>query len=93
MIGFDGGRLARLATGRIWVDSHDYGIVESVHGFIAHLLVHTLATEAAGDGAVLASRSLPIEAVSLSHASGPTGCESAELPAMPPNGVPFERST
>lgn len=42
MIGFDGGRLARLATQRIWVDSHDYGIVESVHSFIGHMLVSVL---------------------------------------------------
>ncbi|MFQ5494927.1 MAG: SIS domain-containing protein [Phycisphaerae bacterium] len=38
LVGFDGGRLARLATRRIWVDSQDYGIVESVHLFVAHLL-------------------------------------------------------
>lgn len=42
MIGFDGGRLARLATTRVWVDSHDYGIVESIHLFIVHLLVNQL---------------------------------------------------
>lgn len=42
MIGFDGGRLARLATTRVWVDSHDYGIVESIHVFVVHLLVNQL---------------------------------------------------
>ena len=45
MIGFDGGRLAKLATSRVWVDSHDYGIVESVHLFIAHLLVRMLSEQ------------------------------------------------
>ncbi len=43
MIGFDGGRLARMATQRIWVDSYDYGIVESVHSFVGHMLVSLLA--------------------------------------------------
>ena len=42
LIGFDGGRLARLATHRIWVDSYDYGIVESVHLFVGHLLTDML---------------------------------------------------
>lgn len=42
MIGFDGGRLVKLANARIWVDSHDYGIVESVHLFVVHLLVRML---------------------------------------------------
>lgn len=45
LIGFDGGRLARLATNRIWVDSYDYGIVESVHLLVAHVLVAILADE------------------------------------------------
>lgn len=42
LIGFDGGRLAQLATVRVWIDSHDYGIVESVHLFVAHQLVAML---------------------------------------------------
>lgn len=45
LIGFDGGRIARLATTRIWVDSHDYGIVESVHLLVVHVLVRMLADE------------------------------------------------
>ena len=43
LVGFTGGRLSELATQRIWVDSDDYGIVESAHVFIAHLLVDGLA--------------------------------------------------
>lgn len=46
MIGFDGGRLVNLSTARIWIDSHDYGIVESVHLFITHLLVRMLSQQA-----------------------------------------------
>lgn len=46
MIGFDGGRLVNLSTARIWIDSHDYGIVESVHLFITHLLVRMLSHQA-----------------------------------------------
>jgi D-sedoheptulose 7-phosphate isomerase len=42
LVGFDGGRLARLASAIVWVDSHDYGIVESVHLFVVHQLVHRL---------------------------------------------------
>lgn len=42
MIGFDGGRLASMATHRIWIDSHDYGIVESLHLFAGHMLVRLL---------------------------------------------------
>ena len=42
LIGFDGGRLAALASRRIWIDSHDYGIVESLHLVVAHLLVQML---------------------------------------------------
>ncbi len=45
LIGFDGGRIARLATMRIWVDSHDYGIVESVHLVVVHVFVRMLADE------------------------------------------------
>jgi len=45
LIGFDGGRLARLATHRIWVDSYDYGIVESAHLFVGHLLSSMLSGE------------------------------------------------
>lgn len=45
MIGFDGGRLVKLANSRIWVDSHDYGIVESVHLFVVHLLVRMLSQQ------------------------------------------------
>lgn len=46
LIGFDGGRMVNLSTARVWVDSHDYGIVESVHLFIAHLLVRMLSQHA-----------------------------------------------
>jgi len=42
LIGFDGGRLADLATHCIWVDSYDYGIVESAHLFVGHLLAGML---------------------------------------------------
>ena len=42
LVGFDGGRLARLATHCIWVDSYDYGVVESAHLFVGHLLTNIL---------------------------------------------------
>lgn len=42
LVGFGGGRLAELATARVWVDSYDYGVVESVHLFVGHLLVQAL---------------------------------------------------
>lgn len=45
LVGFDGGRLSRLATQRVWVDSGDYGIVETAHLFVAHLFVETLRQE------------------------------------------------
>lgn len=45
LVGFDGGRLARMATRRLWVDSYDYGIVESVHVMVAHLFVRLLSAE------------------------------------------------
>ena len=93
MIGFNGGRLAKLATGRIWVDSHDYGIVESVHGFVAHMLVRTLATEAEEDGAVLASCSMPVGAVALTPSSRPTNAETEALSPTTPGNAPFGRAT
>lgn len=43
LIGFDGGRMAGMTTHRIWVDSYDYGIVESVHSFVGHCFVRALA--------------------------------------------------
>jgi len=48
LVGFDGGRLARLATQRVWVASHDYGIVESLHLMAAHMLVRMLSAEPEG---------------------------------------------
>ncbi len=42
MVGLDGGRLATLATVCISVDSHDYGVVESVHVAVCHVLVRML---------------------------------------------------
>lgn len=42
LIGFDGGRLAGLASHSIWVDSRDYGVVESVHLAAVHGLVRAL---------------------------------------------------
>lgn len=42
LVGFDGGRAAGLATQCIRVDSFDYGIVESVHLFVVHILVRML---------------------------------------------------
>ncbi len=45
LVGFDGGRLARMATSRVWVDSYDYGLVESMHLLVAHLLVKLLSME------------------------------------------------
>ena len=42
LIGFDGGRLAQLAPRRVWVDSYDYGIVESAHLIVAHAWVRML---------------------------------------------------
>ena len=41
-VGFGGGRPAELATARVWIDSYDYGVVESVHLFVGHLLVKSL---------------------------------------------------
>jgi D-sedoheptulose 7-phosphate isomerase len=45
LVGFDGGRLARMATRRVWIDSYDYGLVESMHLLVAHLLVKLLSIE------------------------------------------------
>lgn len=42
LIGFDGGRLAKLASAKVWIESYDYGLVESVHGIVAHMLVGLL---------------------------------------------------
>jgi D-sedoheptulose 7-phosphate isomerase len=42
LVGFDGGRLATLSTRNIWVRSDDYGVVESIHLTIAHMLVNLL---------------------------------------------------
>lgn len=39
LLGFDGGRAARLVDIPIVVKSHDYGIVEDVHLMINHMLV------------------------------------------------------
>lgn len=45
LVGFDGGHLDRLATHRIWVDSWDYGIVESMHLIVVHMLVSMFAQD------------------------------------------------
>ena len=45
LIGFDGGRLAQLAPRRVWVDSYDYGIVESAHLIVAHAWVRMLSAD------------------------------------------------
>ena len=44
LIGFSGGRLAGLATARVWVDSQDYGVVESLHVIVVHAWVRLLAS-------------------------------------------------
>ncbi len=59
MIGFDGGRLVNLSTARIWIDSHDYGIVESVHLFITHLLVRMLSQQARQQNQMDAVETIP----------------------------------
>jgi len=46
LIGFDGGRLKQLATRRVWVDSYDYGVVESLHLIVAHVWVRMLGDNA-----------------------------------------------
>ncbi len=71
LVGFDGGRLSRLATARVWVDSYDYGVVENVHLVLGHLFVRMLAERFASapshpDGAVLRERSVPVSAVAVS---------------------------
>ena len=45
LVGFDGGRLAKLATRSVWVPSHDYGVVESLHLIAVHMLVRMLSPE------------------------------------------------
>jgi D-sedoheptulose 7-phosphate isomerase len=45
LIGFDGGRLGPLATKRVWVDSHDYGVVESLHLIVTHVWVRMLSAD------------------------------------------------
>ncbi|MGB0716272.1 MAG: D-sedoheptulose-7-phosphate isomerase [Phycisphaerae bacterium] len=42
LVGFDGGHMSRMATGRIWVDSDDYGVIETAHVGVTHLLVDGL---------------------------------------------------
>jgi len=50
MVGFDGGRLATLADQRVWVESHDYGIVESLHLMVVHMWVRMLTVDRSGVG-------------------------------------------
>jgi len=45
LVGFDGGKLATLADQRVWVDSHDYGVVESLHLMVAHMWVRMLTVD------------------------------------------------
>lgn len=45
LVGFDGGRLAPLADERVWIRSHDYGVVETLHVLAAHVWVRLLNEE------------------------------------------------
>ncbi len=39
LVGFSGGRMADMATHRVWVESDDYGVVETAHVFIIHAMI------------------------------------------------------
>ncbi len=41
LIGFDGGKLAKMVDLNITISSRDYGVVESVHSALAHLIART----------------------------------------------------
>ncbi len=77
LIGFDGGRLAGMATARIWVDSHDYGVVESVHLAVCHLLVRMLREGMAPEPGVLAQRQA--SAGELRRTGSKTSCEDGHI--------------
>ncbi|MBU0717428.1 MAG: SIS domain-containing protein [Planctomycetes bacterium] len=59
LIGFDGGRLKQLATRSVWVPSHDYGIVESIHLMVAHIWVRMLDHEAPAGVSLVTQKDQP----------------------------------
>lgn len=42
LVGFSGGRLGEMASHKVWVDSDDYGVVESAHLFIVHAMIRAV---------------------------------------------------
>lgn len=74
LVGFGGGRLAELATARVWIDSYDYGVVESVHLFVGHLLVEALKVGKLG-GPVRAVASAGAERIEAAKT-----CRAADVP-------------
>lgn len=77
LVGFDGGRLASLATACINVDSHDYGVVESVHVAVCHVLVRMLRKLADEEETLLAVGEAPAEDILCAGRRGETQLQDA----------------
>ena len=42
LVGFDGGRLKDLVDFKVWVNKHDYGMVEDTHSILQHMICSIL---------------------------------------------------
>ncbi len=49
LVGFSGGRMADMATHRVWVESDDYGVVETAHVFVVHAMIRAVRGVIEGD--------------------------------------------